>query len=50
MNSKKNKPDPAEVPLDTFRSQAEARLVEFVNSDLLDNWFILYHQLITLPC
>ena len=37
MNSKKNKPDPAEVPLDTFRSQAEARLVEFVNSDLLDN-------------
>jgi hypothetical protein len=37
MNSKKNKIDPAAGALDTFRSQSEARLVEFVNSDLLDN-------------
>ena len=37
MNSKKNKTNPDGGSLGTFRSQAEARLVEFVNSDLLDN-------------
>ena len=37
MNSKKNKTDPDGGSQGTFRSQAEARLVEFANSDLLDN-------------
>jgi len=37
MTFKKNKAVPVDRTSDTFRPQAEARLVEFVNSELLDN-------------